>query len=124
MNESKDKSLIFKSPKDLMMFYHTSIRNVGLFTSISLAILSYSRFYRGKSKLYSSGLVIISTILVLISLLINLKLYNLLIEHSKLEEFSYINDWIIINKIIFGINYSLILFSFYTFIRLFFNKSF
>ena len=124
MNESKDKSLIFKSPKDLMMFYHTSIRNVGLFTSISLAILSYSRFYRGKSKLYSSGLVIISTILVLISLLINLKLYNLIIEHSKLEEFSYINDWIIINKIIFGINYSLILFSFYTFIRLFFNKSF
>jgi hypothetical protein len=124
MKESKDKSLIFQNPKDLMMFYHTSTRNVGLFTSISLAILSYSRFYRGKSKLYSSGLVVISTIFVLISLLINLKLYNLLIEYSKLEEYSYINNWIIINKIIFGIQYSLILFSFYTFFRLFFNKSF
>ena len=39
-----------ETEKDLLMFYQTSLRNVGLFTSISLALLGYSRFYRGKNK--------------------------------------------------------------------------
>ena len=39
------------SEKDLLMYYQTSLRNVGLFTSVSLALLSVSRQYRKKTIL-------------------------------------------------------------------------
>ena len=35
----------FKQTKDVLMYYHTSIRNIGLYTSISLAGLSASRTF-------------------------------------------------------------------------------
>jgi len=42
--------------KEILMFYHTSLRNVGLYTSISLALLGSSRFYRGKGdQIYNIG---------------------------------------------------------------------
>ena len=124
MIDSNEKLKLFETPKDLIMFYHTSTRNVGLFTSISLAILSYSRFYRGKSKLYSSGLAFISMIFVLVSFLINFKMYNILIKYGELEEYKEINNWIIVNKIMFCIQTILIIFTLYTFIRLYFNLQF
>ena len=31
--------------KDLIMMFHTSLRNMGLYTSLSLALLGYSRYY-------------------------------------------------------------------------------
>jgi hypothetical protein len=37
--------------KDTLMFYQTSLRNVGLYTSIALALLGVSRFYRGQRGL-------------------------------------------------------------------------
>ena len=46
--------------KDILMYYHTSLRNIGLFTSVSLGMLAYSRFYRGKSKLYNIAFILIS----------------------------------------------------------------
>ena len=36
--------------KDLVMMYHTALRNVGLYTSLSFALLGISRFYRTKKK--------------------------------------------------------------------------
>ena len=46
--------------KELQMLFHTSFRNVGLFTSISLAMLGYSRYYRGKNGLYNIAFILIS----------------------------------------------------------------
>ena len=40
-----------QSEKDILMFYQTSLRNVGLYMSISFALLASSRFYRGKNKI-------------------------------------------------------------------------
>ena len=40
------------------MMYQTSIRNVALTTAVSFAAPGYSRFYRGKSKLYAIGMVL------------------------------------------------------------------
>ena len=37
-----------ETEKDLIMMYNTELRNVGLFTSLSLATLAYSRAHRGK----------------------------------------------------------------------------
>ena len=39
----------FKQSKDVLMYYHTSIRNIGLYTSISLAGLTASRTFFKKN---------------------------------------------------------------------------
>ena len=39
----------FKQTKDVLMYYHTSIRNIGLYTSISLAGLTASRTFFKKN---------------------------------------------------------------------------
>ena len=39
----------FKQSKDVLMYYHTSLRNIGLYTSISLAGLSASRTFFKKN---------------------------------------------------------------------------
>ena len=36
--------------KELIMMFHTALRNVGLYTSISFALLGISRFYRTNKK--------------------------------------------------------------------------
>ena len=47
--------------KDLIMMYHTTLRNMGLYTSLSLALLGYSRYYRGKgSMVYNVAFIIFS----------------------------------------------------------------
>ena len=58
------------------MYYNTTIRNVALTTAVSFAALGYSRFYRGKSKMYSTGLVLVSFLIILCSAIINILLFN------------------------------------------------
>ena len=47
--ENLDKSL------RVLTYYHTSIRNIGLYTSLAFASLVYSRFHRGKTFFNSEG---------------------------------------------------------------------
>ena len=70
------KDLELQSNKDILMYYHTTIRNVALTSALSFAGLSYSRFYRGKSRIYSAGLVFVSILILLASFIININLYN------------------------------------------------
>ncbi len=61
--------------KDTLMFYQTSLRNVGLYTSISLGLLGVSRFYRGKGDfVYNTGFILLSmfTLFLAFSILQNL----------------------------------------------------
>ena len=76
------------SVKDLMMLYQTTLRNVGLFTSISLALLVYSRYYRAKrNRLYNISFIILS----MGSLMVSIKvLRHMLYDHKQL--FQYLND--------------------------------
>ena len=49
--------------KDLIMMYHTTLRNMGLYTSLSMALLGYSRYYRGRgSMVYNVCFIIFSLI--------------------------------------------------------------
>ena len=86
--------------KDTLMFYQTALRNVGLYTSISLALLGYSRFYRGKgNSLYNVAFVIISMIFLLMAILILHKLINNLnFFMTKLseDEKGVIREWLVI----------------------------
>ena len=66
--------------KDILMYYHTTFRNVGLYTSVSVAMLGYSRFYRGKNKLYNLAFIVISLVFLFFSLLITKHLIQMINE--------------------------------------------
>ena len=59
--------------KDLIMMFHTTIRNAGLYTSISMALLGYSRYYRGKGSMaYNVSFIIFSLIFLLAAMIIGI----------------------------------------------------
>ena len=116
------KNEIFSNEKELLMYFQSSIRNVALTTAVSFAALGYSRFYRDKSKLYSSGMTFVSFLIILCSTLLNLFLFNSIQEY--LNNNKEIDRLSIINKIFIVIHSILIFFALYTFIRLMYNKKF
>lgn len=60
-----------ETQKDLHMWFHTSLRNVGLFTSVSFGALAYSRIYREKRAFYNLFLILASITFMMVSLMIN-----------------------------------------------------
>lgn len=86
----------------LLMFYHTSFRNVALTTAVSYASLAYSRYYRNKSDYYVNGLILVSLLLVTCSVILNINIYNIVNEHySKDKKLNSANRFLILNKIFF-----------------------
>ena len=108
----------------ILTYYHTSLRNVGLYTTISFGALGYSRFYRGKSKLYSVGMIIISLVFLLIASLLNILLYNTIQEYINKEEYKHIEKWVVVNKIMLILHTLLIFFAGYTLFRLYTGNKF
>ena len=102
-NKDNKNNKVFGSTKEFLMYYHTSLRNVGLTTAISFAAAGYSRFYRGKSKLYSVGMLLVSFLLLTISFVINNLLRNHLLEYK--DEINEIENWLIINNIFMVVHY-------------------
>jgi len=115
-----------ESYKDFLSIYHTSIRNIASYTSISMGALAYSRFYRGKQPLYNVGTVFVSISMLIVSILIN---YNL-IEDIKQISLTKLNQsekerfrkWFLIPHITFGFLSLLLLFAVFTFVREFYDK--
>ena len=84
-----------ETEKDFLMFYHTAIRNVALFTSVSLALLGYSRFYRGKSRIYNISFIGLSLLFVISALLIGIYLITDIEAMIKtLSSTTYIDKWV------------------------------
>ena len=113
--ESEER--MFSSFKDYLMYYHTSIRNVALYTTVSFAALGYSRFYREKSKMYNILLISASIIILSIAALLNLYLYNHNQEYLDLDEFKDLEKWNNLNKMLFVLHTILLVLSLYTFYR-------
>ena len=65
---SDDSSVKFKSEREFLMYYHTTIRNVGLFTSIAVAAISSGRAFgkghKGIKKIYSFVLFLLGLMFV------------------------------------------------------------
>jgi len=117
------KDLELQSNKDILMYYQTSIRNVALTTAVSFAALGYSRFYRGKSSLYSSGLTLVSLLIIAASCILNINLYNLIEHHAIIDNsLTSANNYLIVNKIFMISHSMIILFGLYTFYRLISGK--
>ena len=99
-NINDKKNLPLQTNKDILMFHQTTIRNVALTTAVSFAALGYSRFYRGKSLLYSSGLVLVSVLLVLCSILLNVNVNNIVVKHYNLDNnLNASNNFVIVNQL-------------------------
>tara|TARA_B110000008_G_C16910647_1_gene540532 strand:+ start:435 stop:821 length:387 start_codon:yes stop_codon:yes gene_type:complete len=119
------KDLELQTNKELLMYYQTTIRNVAITTAVSFAALAYSRFYRGKSMLYSSGLVFVSLLIIVASCIINVNLYNMINNHYKINtSLTSGNNFLIVN-ILFMISHTIIIiFGLYTLFRLITNNKF
>ena len=122
--ENKEKNMEFSNYKELIMYYNTTIRNVALTTAVSFAALGYSRYYRGKSKIYSSGLVLVSLMILICSVIINILLFNDIEKYKNLPKYKKINNWRNVNIIFMCIHLITVLFAFYTFYRLITGRHF
>ena len=117
--KKENTNLEFESYKDLIMYYQTSIRNVALTTTVSFAALGYSRFYRGKSKMYTFGMLFVSLLIILASFILNYHLYNSIQKYKNLPKTKQISNWEIVNILFFVSHAIAILFAFYTLYRIF-----
>ena len=106
-----------ESEKDLMMYYQTTLRNTGLFTTVSFAALGYSRYYRGKDKFFSISLIIASMIFMGITLMLSKFLIDDMEKWEQDIETPYNEKYLIIPKVIFGVNVFLLTLAVYTLMR-------
>ena len=123
-NDNNQDKMQFETFRDLMMYFQTSIRNVALTTAVSFAALGYSRFYRGKSKLYVGGMVMVSLLLLSCSFLLNLFLYDDIQKYINNPKYKAIEKWSNINKVFFIVHGCTIFFAIYTFYRVFTGNTF
>lgn len=107
--------------KDLIMMYHTALRNIGLYTSLSFALLSISRYYRNKKLLiYNLGFVSISLIFISVAIYISHNLINdltYLLNSIDNGDKSLLHKWLLIPNIILYMDIIILLFTLYTFYR-------
>jgi hypothetical protein len=108
--------------KDLIMFYQSTLRNVGLYTSISLAAIGSSRFYRGKSRLYNLSFIFISLIFLLIANHISYLLIQD-VNEVRTNDMMLIKKWIPIPHYVIVLNGIVGLFGIYTFYREYFKQT-
>lgn len=107
----------FENKKEIMMYYHSSFRNVGLFTTLSLGALGYSRYYRGKIYYYNIVLILVSFILLSISVLFNLHLYTDIQDYVNEYQDKEVQRFITINYIMAGVHSVLALLCIFTLFR-------
>ena len=116
--EPQKKSLKLNE-KDFLMYFHTAIRNLGLYLSASLAILGVSRAYRGKNRIYNVAFIVLSLAILLISIYKN---YYLIINLQKMaanigsNQF-HIRENILVPKMFLLLNGFLTMFSGFTLFR-------
>lgn len=108
-----------KFEREMKMYFQTSFRNVGLYTTVSFAILGYSRYYRDKIEYYNIILILCSLIVLLISFLLNTYLYQDLHKFKELEveKNIEISRWTLLNSIMFLVHSILILLGVITLLR-------
>lgn len=105
----------------LIALSQRSLQNISAYVSISLALLAYSRFYRGKGNaLYNIAFIIISAAIMMLAI----RLLHLLLQQVDMykgvlneDELKILNDFILIPRTLMYFLYIIIGFSFYTLYR-------
>ena len=97
--------------------FHTTLRNIGLFTSISIAILVGSRYYIDKKnyKINRYFLLLLSLIFLVYSIFINIfLLYDI---YYYFDNHDFIKKWILLTKFILFFNITFLIYISYLFIK-------
>ena len=90
-----------------LMFYNTTIRNVGLYTSIAVALLGYATRLKGdKSKLTKLFFLLASTAFLSIAMYLNYIMYDILHEYRQgsIKNQEDLKPWMTISMVIFPIH--------------------
>ena len=99
-----------------MMYYHTSFRNIGLYTSLSLATLGASRFHRGKSYMLNISLIAVSILFNILAILVGRYMLNdidyMRDKQEEVTPLTLVDKWTMLPKITIAINMGIILSSF------------
>lgn len=98
--ENLDKSL------RVLTYYHTSLRNIGLYTSLAFTAIIYSQSHKGKSFFINVSLIIASLILTTLSTVIGLFLIEdiKIISDNDEKMLPVIDKWLTIPNIMLFIN--------------------
>ena len=93
-----------ETEKDILMYFHTSVRNMGLYTSLSFGALGYSRFYRGKNPIYNIYLILVSLAFTFISIYTGICAIKDLETFNKKVKSTYLTKWEVIPILIIIFN--------------------
>jgi hypothetical protein len=92
------------------MYFHTTLRNIGLYTSLAYGSLAYSRMYHNNTPLYDIMLILISLSFLAIAFIMNYYLYldtnAFILKNKKGHDFIQL---LRITQAIFGIHIILVL---------------
>lgn len=100
------------------MYFHSTLRNVGLYTTLSYGSLAYSRVYRGSAPIYDTMLIAISIAFLSIAFIINYFLYQDIITFIKKQDLEdELNGYLRISQAIFGIHGILVMLGLFTLLR-------
>lgn len=99
----------------VLNYYHTALRNMGLYTSIALAALVYSRFHRGKIFMINVIMIVISIIFILLSVTIGIFLLQDLemISNNDKTILPMIEKWLLLPNIVIYTNSAIIISTLY-----------
>ena len=106
-----------ENEKDVILFYHSALRNVGLYTSVSLALLGYSRFYRGKDYGYNIAFIVLSLAILTCAIMICTYLSSDIKTMTQGMDLLYLDKWINLPTYILFVTYLVGLFGVFTLIR-------
>ena len=111
--------------KAILMYYHTTLRNVGLYTSVSLALLGYSRFYRGQIFLYNVSFILLSLVLLTLTIYktqlfvntLKVQFKDLLSSQEDYDDKYGLQDLLIVPQTMVVMNSIVLAFGIYTLLR-------
>lgn len=106
-------------PIQMMTYYQSTIRNIGLYTSLSFGALAISRYHRDKIWSLNILLLIIAVVFIINTFYIIHYLRKDIQKYIHLDEFKQLKQWMIIPTIMEYVNYTLILVSLYILIKQF-----
>ena len=100
------------------MYFHTTLGNIGLYTTLSYGSLAYSRVYRANTPIYDTLLISVSIAFLLISFILNYFLYQDIVAFIKKQELGdEVNGYLRISQAIFGIHGILFMLGLFTLLR-------
>tara|TARA_Y100000816_G_C25772107_1_gene405285 strand:+ start:80 stop:430 length:351 start_codon:yes stop_codon:yes gene_type:complete len=102
---------MFSNEKEILMYYHSSTRNVGLFTSVAVAMQAYASRTENQNILKSFVIYAVHIFFLLMAIYINYLLIEDLQKSQKVYKIVIENRWININYATLSFLFVLLIFN-------------